>query len=194
LAYPIGFVLLVGLFWKTWQVLRNPRASAEACRDAIENNLRFGHTAAILFAAIWTISGLMFPILLKIKGANLPLKAWLDFPLSHLTAGLICGAFVFFGLTMLSVVAWHPKLVMAAINQGTIVDVEKHVERIRTRTYWYRVIAIGAPLVAIATLVNFRTKNTFAVSCLSIAAIVGLVLMARAIRDIAKSLDLIERC
>lgn len=195
-VYPIGFVLLIGLFWKTQKLLRRDDrdCSEEEVSAAIESNLSFGHTSALLFTGIWTVCGLLFPILLSVRGADLPSSAWIDFPLSHFLAGLICGSFVFFGLTMFSTLAWHPRLMMAAVKNGKPVDCKASVSRIRTRLYWYRVVAIGAPLIAIATLVNFRTSNTFAVSCLSIAAIVGLTAMAYAIRQIGRSLDLLERC
>ncbi|WP_157665160.1 serine/threonine-protein kinase [Mariniblastus fucicola] len=200
-VYPIGLVLLIGLFWRTQKFLRQEEQRVDSDMTegnqldaAVKANLNFGHTAALLFFALWTVCGMLFPILLSIQGADLKTSSWIDFPLSHFLAGLICGAFVFFGLTMLSVVAWHPRLMMAALNSGTQIEFKNCLSQIRTRTYWYRVIAIGAPLVAIATLVNFRTSNTFAVSCLSIAAIVGLVAMANALRQIGRSLDLLERC
>ena len=124
----------------------------------------------------------------------MPRAAWVDFGMSHFLAGLICGAFVFFGLTMLSVVAWHPRLVMATKNRGTDWKLETETRKIRTRLYWYRLIAIGAPLVAMATLVNFRTSNTLAVSCLSVATIICLAAVAIAIGKIGQALILIERC
>ena len=195
-VYPIGFVLLIGLFWRTQKLLRrgDQAHSTEHVAAAIESNLSFGHTAAMLFTGLWTVCGLLFPILLLVKGADLPSSAWIDFPLSHFLAGLICGSFIFFGLTMLSIVAWHPRLAMVAIRKGKFIDPKNSLSRIQTRLYWYRVIAIGAPMVAIATLVNFRTSNNFAASCLSIAAIFGLAAMAWAIQKIGRSLDLLERC
>jgi len=195
-VYPVGFALLVGLFWKTQKLLRRGARehSRQQLTSAIESNLNFGHSVAILLIGIWTVCGLLFPIILALKGASLDPNAWFDFPLSHFLAGLICGAFVFFGLTTLSVVAWHPQLMMAAMNEGEFTEPKEIVSRIRKRLYWYRVMAIGAPLLAIATLANFRASNTFAISCLSVAAIVGLIAMARAIRRIGRSLDLLERC
>ena len=195
-AYPLGFVLLVGLFWRTWRLLRQkdrPLAEEEFKRT-LESNLNFGNMAAILYAAIWTAAGMLYPIVLFAKGAEISSKAWMDFTLSHFIAGLVCGAFVFFGITLLSVVAWHPRLMMAALKQGVFVDVKDAIHKLRSRIYFYRVLAIGAPLVAIATLVHFRIANNFAVSCLSVAAIVGLVAMAWGIRTIYRTLGLLDRC
>ena len=194
--YPIGFVLLIGLFWKTYRLLRSEdqQLSAQQLGAAIESNLSFGHTVALLFMGLWTVCGFLFPVLMSIRGAELPSRAWIDFPLSHFLAGFICGAFVFFGLTFLSIVAWHPRLMMAAMKRGKHIETQASVGRIQTRLYWYRVIAIGAPLVAIATLVNFRTTNTVAVSYLSILTIVGLAAISIAISRINKAVKILERC
>jgi hypothetical protein len=67
------------------------------------------------------------------------------------------------------------------------------IKRIRDQVYFYRVVAIGVPLIAIAVLVNFRDSIDYAVSFLSVAAICGLLAMARAIATINRSLSLIER-
>ena len=194
-VFPLAFVFLIGMFYRTQRLLRAPGRSHSESQftRAIVSNLDFGHSAALMCIAMWTIAGLLYPIVLSAKGAALHTSAWADFPISHLLAGLISGAFVFFGLTMLSVAAWHPRLVMSAMKQDIFVDPSQPVNRIRRRLYMYRVLAIGAPLIGIATLVNFRTSNTFAVSCLSVGAIIGLLAMAYAIRKIGTGLDLIVR-
>ena len=195
-VFPLAFVVLVFMFHAIRTALKantktkSPNVNFESAIDA---NLAFGNRAAIMVAGMWIIAGMLYPIVLSARGANLESKAWVDFIASHAMAGLISAAFTYFGLTIFTVSTWHPRLVRQAIKQGSSIGVLQSIKRIRDQVYFYRVVAIGVPLIAIAVLVNFRDSIDYAVSFLSVAAICGLLAMARAIATINRSLSLIER-
>lgn len=190
-----GMVALFLMFRKAHRVLqwRETDFRRDEIHAAIHVNLNYGHWAAVMFIALWTFAGLVYPIGLTIGGVKLVGTAWLDFIGSHLLAGLVTGAYVFCGVTCCSLAAWHPQLVRKAIAKDVWLSYKEPVRRLRRRVSFYQVLAIATPLASIAVLINWRhTENTFALGLLSSGALAGLAVLSWTLRKMNESLGIMD--
>lgn len=191
-----GMIALFLMFRHPLKVLRNPseKHSAETIQAAIHANLSYGHRSAVLFVVAWSVAGMMYPVNLEMFGADLQPSAWYDFIGSHILAGLITAAYVFCGVTCLSLSVWHPRIVRAAMSHDVLPKKANQIDVIRSRVTLYQVLAVATPMVAIAMLVNWRqSADTFTLGVLSTGALVGLVILGWTLKQIHQALAIVEK-
>ncbi|MEM7453655.1 MAG: serine/threonine-protein kinase [Planctomycetota bacterium] len=164
----------------------------ERFSSAVLLNLNLGHYLAIAFMVSWTVSGFLYPIFLTSAGAAVTPSTWYNFVLSHVVAGLITGSYLFCSFTAFSLVAIHPRLMLGTLKREIDVETRPDLRKIQSRTVFYQILAIAAPLAAIAMLIYLRDNvNTFAVGGLSVGALFGLIVLRWTSNKIEESLKTI---
>ena len=187
IVFPASFLFLFILFRPVNRILTRLQENyeGEQLETCLQRNLDFGHFTAVLFAAVWTVAGVIYPIGLTIMGADLPAMTWYDFIGSHFLAGLITASYVYCVLTWISLIVWQPQLILASLRNNHTPRISEHVDLVRKRLWFYQVLAIATPMLAVTILVNLRqTTDTFSLGVLSLSALFGLFLLGWTSRKI----------
>lgn len=191
--YILGVVF--GL-WKGVQVFMAMRGdpSDSALKTARTGCLALGDLVFGITLATWVVSGILFPILTDIKGANLSTSHYLLFFTSHLLCGLISGNLVIFTLTYLSVRTFYPRLLRDGLSAPPL---RRAHERLRMRMEIYFVIAVAVPFIsALALGLSLSATGTdywpaFLTLGLLGAAVLALGVVSKS--EVRKNLDALDK-
>jgi hypothetical protein len=183
IAFSLGGILV---FWFARNVARvlngNSKQNsipAGAIRQAIDENLRLGHRAAIMSISLWAVGGMMYPLLLTFAGYSLSGQEWLEFAGSHFQAGLIAGAYLFWMITYCSLHAWQPRLLSTALEHDEYSNWTTSYEWLQRLCSVWHVLALAIPPVAIVWLVLYNnSRDKFALAVVSIVSVLGLVVLS----------------
>ena len=117
-----------------------------------------------------------------------------DFGSSHLLAGLIVGAYVFWTVSFCALHVWQPRLLDAALEYDSRLDWSKEHEWLDRLSGFYHVLAVAIPIIAIAFIVLVSNHDTDdrSLTFLSIVALAGLVLLVWTSRRVKYWLEVQE--
>ncbi len=203
--FPLGMLLFAVAIWPVMRGLRRagrqrgplaPRADAED-RSRSERTtlpprgngplspdeatrlrlraLRLGGTAAGICVGCWLVAGVIWPAVLRAVAGPPPQgpEAYLHFVASLAVCGLIAAAYPYFVVTFLAVRVLYPALLGPA---GPGPADGPALARVGRELGWYRVVAAGVPLAAVAALAWRGATNPFAVAVLSVTGLAGTLL------------------
>jgi hypothetical protein len=189
--FPAGAAIIWALTRPVARTLGRYRAgetiSGDQWRHAMRSNFLLGHHIAIMCIVAWSYAGLLFPAILTLAGHGLSPQAWFDFFVSHLLAGLIAGSYAFWMVTWCALYVWLPELLNAALDHDRYADWSPIIRWLQRLAGFYHVLAVAAPLLAIAWLVlyhNSADKSPLAfVSLVSLLGLAVLVWVSRGVQD-----------
>ncbi len=203
--FPLGMLLFAVAIWPVMRGLRRagrqrgplaPRADAEARTRSARTTLpprgngplspdeatrlrlralRLGGTAAGICVGCWLVAGVIWPAVLRAVAGPPPQgpEAYLHFVASLAVCGLIAAAYPYFVVTFLAVRVLYPALLGPA---GPGPADGPALARVGRELGWYRVVAAGVPLAAVAALAWRGATNPFAVAVLSVTGLAGTLL------------------
>lgn len=153
-AYGSAIALLV---WLAWPVLM--AVHRRALMQPIESgrlpalrrrSLQLGAWVAVVSAAEWAFSGVVFPLWLQLGSpARMSFEHYVHFLVSQVLCGLMSATLAFFAVTFLVVRAFYPLLVEAEKDEPEAITQLAILSR-RTAQAFY--IAVGVPFVAILAM------------------------------------------
>jgi serine/threonine protein kinase len=182
-AWLNGIVFPAGLFFAWFftrpisQLLRLPvaeQATAVLLRQrARRRGLWLGDAAAWVGVCEWMFAGIAFPIILAWHLGPLPSEVPLLYMQSPLACGLLAAAYPFFFTSLLVLRCFIP----AALEPGEppAEGESLALERLATRSGWYLLVAGGVPLGTLGLLVARGSTDRVALTLLTVAGLVGLV-------------------
>ncbi|HVW36330.1 MAG TPA: serine/threonine-protein kinase, partial [Pirellulales bacterium] len=144
IAYPTATIFLLAL---AWPIVRSVRARTLGVSvDAAElgkgrrRALSIGEWVAWVSAFEWTLSGLVFPLWLRLEMLSMENRYYLHFFISQLLCGLIAASLSFFVVSFLSTRAFYPALVDP---QGRDPEALGQLRGLAQRTGIYLVLAVA---------------------------------------------------
>ncbi len=187
--FPLGTVVLLYLARFVLSVPRGMRHGKRydppTLRRTRHDTLRLGDQFVIVAFSLWAISGITFPIALRLSSGDVPSRAVVHFLASLLVCGAIAVAYPFFLVTFYLVRCIYPIF----LRHGEIsVDDGVWLRALTRRCTWYLAIAASVPLLAVAG-VTFLPPDDIAhvivavrVLCVGgIVAFIGSYLLFRAL-------------
>lgn len=197
--YPLGLGLLG---WLGWTVVRGIKLLKRG--DPVPDDeqsqlrsraLRLGHSAAMIGAALWCVSGVIFPVMLHVMAGQAP--PYLHFLASLVLCGLIAAAYPFYIITIFSVRVLYPGLKPAESGWSSDVSTNEQVSRM---SVYYLLMAAAVPLLAVATLaVGMAVEGqadrykAISLSVLGIGGFVGMLLLYPVFRLLQGELETLHR-
>lgn len=191
IAYPLGLGILWWLTWKVVGVVRERQSTdeipAERLRAASRWCLGLGHAAAVIGAVEWTVAGLAYPVAIHLAAGQLGIASYAHFIVSLILCGLVAVSYPFFGITAIALKVLYPQL----IGQDFRASADVHLlERLNQRCWFYLVLAVSVPLVAIVTLsVVPPMKSRYALLALSGGTLFGFAAIYRCFRRLQDDVD-----
>jgi eukaryotic-like serine/threonine-protein kinase len=137
--------------WKTWHVFRAMRGGGSSfdMDKARRDCLNLGDVVfAILFVS-WIISGVLFPVWIEMRGADVTLPHYLIFFASHVLCGLISGDLAVSSLAYVSVHVFYPRLLVGDVNASAMQDSHERLQR-RLDMYW--MVGAAVPYISILAM------------------------------------------
>ena len=134
----------------------------------------------------------MFPVVFWMFGFEMTMRMSFDFISSHLLAGLITGAYVFWTVNFFALHAWKPGLLELALRHDARLDWSKEHNWLEKLSGFYYVLAIAIPIVAIAFIVLLSDHDTDerSLSVLSLLGLLGLVSLVWTSRQVRHQLEI----
>ncbi|MEX2189033.1 MAG: serine/threonine-protein kinase [Pirellulales bacterium] len=193
-AFPIGVAWMVILAWPLSRSLRDVRRGVrptpEAAAALRERALSLGRVTAVVGIALWSVAGVVYPVAIRLGGADLVWHDFLHFIASLALGGLIAATYPFFAITWLAARAFYPALLRVgqenpadpdgAIEAGRLVECER-------LTWRYLVLAASLPMFGVTLMVTLggATGDRMLLAVLSVSSLAGfalIYLLARAVQ------------
>jgi serine/threonine protein kinase len=174
--FPLGMLLFALAIWPVMRGLRRTgRLTPDEATRLRLRTLRLGGTAAGICVGCWLVAGVIWPAVLRAVAGPPPQgpAAYLHFVASLAVCGLIAAAYPYFVVTFLAVRVLYPALLGPA---GPGPADGPALARVGRELGWYRVVAAGVPLAAVAALAWRGATNPFAVAVLSVTGLAGTLL------------------
>lgn len=184
----IAFPLAVGL------MIYVTKASVEAMRAAcsgqavgpreLRATLNLGQRAAIIGGTGWTIAGVAYPILLRLRFSEFTSDQATHFFLSLLMCGGVAMIYPLFVLGMITTHVYYPQMI-----RPTMVDSDFHAnaKRIKDTSESYLLIAVLIPLVGLALMVFGESQSKGFMLTAIIAGMLGLFGSFKAYRSMVQT-------
>ncbi|TCK01143.1 protein kinase domain-containing protein [Nocardia alba] len=195
--FPLGAAVLIYLARFVLSVPRGlrhgRRYDSEILRRTRHDTLRFGDRVVIVAFSLWAISGVTFPIALRLAAGDVPGHAVVHFLASLLVCGAIAVAYPFFLVTFYLVRCIYPIF----LRHGEIsADDGAWLRALSRRCTWYLAVAASVPLLAVAGVTFLPPGDIPAVIvavrvlCVGgIVAFIGSYLLFRALEADLKALE-----
>ncbi len=159
IAFPVGAALL---FFMT-RPLKRSLLLAQEQQPATEYGLdaawNLGHRAAMIGGVLWSVSGIVFPLSLRVAEPNFSMSSALEFFLSLVICGGFAWIYPFFGITLVATKIYYPALVAPTMTDPLLTQ---RAARTAQRATNYLATAAAIPLLALGLLAlqgNFEASN-----------------------------------
>jgi hypothetical protein len=191
-VFPLG--VLVGL-WYAIKVRKSIYSNKpEVAAEGSSRMLRFGVFVSLLTVALWSISGLIFPVVLNL---STPEASSVDFYVHFFMSLVICGivamAYPYFLLTAIAVRCYVPALMRNNIIAGPQWGDFQHL---RGLNHWYLFLTSVVPLLGMVMVVLSGVEHSWASWALLIAGVgggIGAFAMFRLERLIERNIMALEK-
>jgi eukaryotic-like serine/threonine-protein kinase len=148
--FPLGAAFLIYFAGTVSKALRSAQKGEPATEEALTDVWNLGTRAAVIGGLLWSIAGVMFPLFLSNWSEHFTnVDAW-HFFISHALCGGVAWIYPFFGLTMVSVLVYYPRLVSPTMTDS---GYPARARSLCKKIQWYLISAAVIPLTAMALLV-----------------------------------------
>jgi hypothetical protein len=164
---PVAYSIAVAwLLWLAWPVVvgvyrRRMKQSEVAADRAVQRYrcLRIGEYVAWVTAAAWLVSGIVFPVWLRLDprtAGTMTRSTYASFFTDLVLCGLMAATLSFFCVTFIAVRALYPQLVDA---HGTDPAASRDLTALARRSRYYFLAAVSVPFIALLAVVMLLTAD-----------------------------------
>ncbi len=168
IAFPLGTFLLI---YFTLQVVRGLR-KAEANQPATEQELaaawNLGTRAAVIGGALWMLAGLIYPVVLSWLLPQFPWSMAFQFFSSLTLCGGVAWIYPFFGLTLIAVNVYYPRLVAVTMTDDNFAQ---RARALRMRMVIYLFSAAMIPLFTLFLMILVTERQHFLLMTVMVTAV-----------------------
>lgn len=162
-AYAVGIGVLLWLAWPVLRAVRRRHRGQKLAADAAprwrDRCLQLGDFVAWVTAALWTVSGLVFPAWLHLElgaASQMEPRDYVHFLTVQFLLGLMAATLSFFLVTAVEVHGYYPVLVSAETDETHALRTLRALER---RIAIYMVLAFSAVPLSILALVLVQAES-----------------------------------
>lgn len=150
IAFPVGAILLYLITRPLQFAMKQARIQRPATEVGLDAAWNLGHRAATIGGIMWAISGIVFPLALRILEPDFSYGSAVEFFLSLVICGGFAWIYPFFGISLVATKIYYPYLVAP-----TMTDPKLSVRAVRAtrRATNYLATAAAIPLLALGLLV-----------------------------------------
>ncbi len=155
IAYTIGLGYIVRTRWQMFRTLqklaRGEQLAEPPSYEVMRRCLRLGAATAGVSAALWTVSGFVFPTWLRFGATEAPISAaaYVHFVVSNMLCGLIAATQSYYVVTYLSVRVCFPWLLQARGPDARVLPELAHLARLGRGVLG---LTVAVPFLALAAL------------------------------------------
>ncbi|MCA9171355.1 MAG: serine/threonine protein kinase, partial [Planctomycetales bacterium] len=149
IAYPLGPLLLI---WFTRPIaagLKSARQGKRPEEPALKATWNLGMWAAVIGGSLWTIAGVVYPLVLKLMHPEFTWNAAFHFFLSLVLCGGVAWTFPFFGGAAAGVLLYYPAMIAPTMRDEKF---ELRIQALRKTGARYLIAAAMVPLLAAALI------------------------------------------
>jgi hypothetical protein len=184
IAYPLAVATMI---WFTRGLVRAMRAARQdqpVSPAELHETIDLGHRAAIIGGTFWMIAGLIYPIVLRWMHPEFTSTQMAHFFVSLLICGGVAMIYPFFGMALVSTLAYYPRLLNVTMQDSGF---DFRAKRIIRQSELYLLGAAIIPLLGAALIISGDSQSRgFMLSAIA-AGVVGLLAAWLANRVIAKT-------
>jgi hypothetical protein len=155
IAFTLGLGYIVRTRWHTFRALqklaRGETLAEPPSYEMMQRCLRLGAATAAVSAALWAVSGFVFPTWLRFGASEMPLSAtgYVHFIISNLLCGLIAATQSYYVVTYLAVRVCFPWLLQARGPDARILTELGYLARLGRGVLG---LTVAVPFLALAAL------------------------------------------
>ncbi len=149
IAFPLGIALLIIINQPLRRAISQARAQQPATEEGLDAAWNLGHRAAMIGGWMWSISGIVFPVALRMREPNFSLNSAIEFFLSLVICGGFAWIYPFFGISLVATKIYYPYLVAPTMTDPKLAE---RAERTVRRATNYLATAAAIPLLALGLL------------------------------------------
>ena len=193
IAFPAGFACAGWLAGSVGRAVRLDRRRELTSAELLERRARcldLGNLAAVVGLTLWLIAAPAYPISLHLMLGTVPTAVYAHFVASLALCGLIAAAYPFFGVTLVAVHCYYPRLIR--LDSITAADVQG-LQRLMRQTWLYLGLAASVPMVAVVILVLSGLETRFELVTLAVGGLVGFGIALTAFRVVQADLGTLIR-
>ncbi|QDT66931.1 serine/threonine-protein kinase [Calycomorphotria hydatis] len=201
ICFPVGLGLGIAYSWSIRKTVLDCLAGRppDASRFTQQRHrcLRFGLVGAVIGVSLWTIAGVLYPIYIGYIHPNMPYVEYIEFFGSMVLSGLIAAVYPFFFVTWFSLRLLYPPLLQTDLNCSA--DVDQYV--LLKRLNWTALgLAALIPMLAVVAVITMNALSsggesdaTWALVCVSIGGLLGVIAAAAIFRILDRDLTAFEQ-
>ena len=159
IAFPLGVTVLFFINRPLRQAIERARAQQPASEVGLDAAWNLGHRAAMIGGVMWSVSGIVFPLALRIAEPNFTISSAIEFFLSLVICGGFAWIYPFFGISLVATKIYYPALVAPTMTDPKLAA---RAERTTRRATNYLATAAAIPLLALGLLAlqgDFEAAN-----------------------------------
>lgn len=159
IAFPLGVALLYLINRPLRRSIMAARAQKPATELGLDSAWNLGHRAAMIGGIMWAVSGIVFPIALRIAEPRFSINSAIEFFLSLVICGGFAWIYPFFGISLVATKIYYPFLVAPTMTDPKLATRAATTARRATN---YLASAAAIPLLALGLLAlqgNFEAGN-----------------------------------
>jgi serine/threonine protein kinase len=150
IVFPLGAVLFFIIVTPIARVVERGRQGLPANQLDVSRLWNIGNKATLIGGILWAVSGLVFAGTFASMHAEFNIRDAIHFFLSLVMCGGIAWIYPFFGMTLLSLLIYYPKVISPAMQDAFFAD---RCRRVMQQSRWYLLSAAAVPLSAVGALV-----------------------------------------
>jgi serine/threonine protein kinase len=152
--------------------------------------LDLGNLAAIVGLTLWLLAAPAYPIALHLMLGDVPPAVYAHFVASLALCGLIAAAYPFFGVTVVALRSFYPRL----LHWNSISPADVHsLQRLSRQCWLYLGLAASVPMIAVVILVLSGSNSRFELVALAAGGVLGFGIALTAFRIVQTDLATLIR-
>lgn len=157
IAYPLAVLLMIWFAKGLARAVRDARDGKTVDPSDLHDTIELGHRAAIIGGTCWAIAGLIYPTVLWWMHPDFTMTQTIHFFVSLLICGGVAMIYPFFGLALVSTLAYYPLLIRNTMEDA---EFDARAKKMRARCERYLLGASIIPLMG-AALISENSSRTF---------------------------------
>ncbi len=169
IVFPLGGFLFWLIIWPFTKIVHRGIRQEHATERDIAYLWTIGYRATLVTAILWAVSGAVFSASMATKfPEHFGASDGIHFFLSLVLCGGVAWIYPYFGMTLLSMLVYYPKVVAPSMSDPSFDDRSR---RVRRHSAWYLMSAAAIPLVAIGALVIGERDGNWVLAAVAMTAI-----------------------
>jgi hypothetical protein len=184
IAYPLAVVIMIWYARGLARAVKMAREGVTVSPADLDDAIELGHRAAVIGGTFWMIAGIIYPTVLWWMHPEFTTAQMVHFFVSLLICGGVAMIYPFFGLALVSTLAYYPRLMSGSMEDSKF---DARAKKMIDRCEWYLLGAAIIPLLGAALLVSSESSSRdFMLTAIG-AGVVGLVAAFLANRAITRT-------